>query len=63
MPVSGALQTNALAWERWVYTFAQLRQLPALVPYLPVDIPRLKPGTYDMVLRAFLLAPAGEHLS
>ena len=54
------LQGNALAWERWAYTFAQLRQLAALAPYLPAQAPRPKPSTYDMVLRSFLLAPAGR---
>lgn len=95
-------QDNALAWERWVYTFAQARQLAAfalgfgcccvikqdpasrclpgssckalnpnlnlvlqarqlavLAPVLPTDEPRLKPSTYDMVLAALLLHPAG----
>lgn len=49
-----------MAWERWVYTFAQLRQLAALAPHLPARQPQLKPTTCDMVLRSFLLSPAGE---
>lgn len=52
-------QDNALAWERWTYVFAQERQLAALAPVLPTDEPRLKGSTYDMVLAALLLNPAG----
>ena len=26
---------SAAAWERWVYLFAQARQLPLLAPHLP----------------------------
>ena len=52
-------QGNALAWERWVYTFAQLRQLAVLAPVLPTESPQLKAATYDMVLASFLLNPSG----
>lgn len=39
----------------------QARQLAALAPVLPVGDPALlKPSTYDMVLAALLLHPAGE---
>lgn len=37
----------------------QARQLAALAPQLPVEEPRLKSSTYDMVLSALLLNPAG----
>ncbi|KAL4447636.1 hypothetical protein ABPG75_004855 [Micractinium tetrahymenae] len=57
---SRVLKANELAWERWVYTFAQARQLAALAPRLPTADPRLKPSTYDMVLSSLLLHPA-EH--
>lgn len=36
------MQGDATAWERWVYLFAQLRQLPALAPHLPTAHPRLR---------------------
>jgi hypothetical protein len=48
-----------MAWERWAFTFAQLRQLAALAPHLPTESPRLKPSTYDLVLSSFLLHPSG----
>lgn len=37
----------------------QARQLAALAPQLPTEDPRLKSSTYDMVLSALLLNPAG----
>lgn len=41
-----------------MYLFAQLRQLPALAPYIPTQSPRLRQTAYEMVLHAFLLAPS-----
>ena len=55
-------QDRPLAWERWAYTFAQLRQLAALAPHLPTEAPQLKPATYGMVLSSLLLHPSGEWL-
>ena len=52
------VQDDAAGWERWVYLFAQLRQLPALAPYIPTKEPRLRQTAYEMVLHAFLLSPA-----
>jgi hypothetical protein len=40
--VGARAQGDATAWERWVYLFAQLRQLPALAPHLPTARPRLR---------------------
>jgi len=51
------VQDDAAGWERWVYLFAQLRQLPALAPYIPTKEPRLRQTAYEMVLHAFLLSP------
>ncbi|BDA42740.1 Vacuolar protein sorting-associated protein 41 homolog [Coccomyxa sp. Obi] len=55
---SRLLKDNAAGWERWVYVFAQLRQLPALAPYIPTKEPRLRQTAYEMVLHSFLLSPA-----
>ena len=41
-----------------MYLFAQLRQLPALAPFIPTKEPRLRQTAYEMVLHAFLLSPA-----
>lgn len=41
-----------------MYVFAQLRQLPALAPYIPTKEPRLRQTAYEMVLHSFLLSPA-----
>ena len=56
------MQTNALAWERWAFSFAQARQLAALAPVLPTHEPQLKQSIYDMVLSSMLLNPAGARL-
>lgn len=54
----GAVQEDADAWERWLYLFAQSRQLGVLAPHLPTRQPTLRPPAYQMVLQRFLLAPA-----
>ncbi|KAG0477738.1 hypothetical protein HPP92_012457 [Vanilla planifolia] len=36
------LRGSASAWERWVFHFAHLRQLHVLVPYMPIENPRLR---------------------
>lgn len=50
------VQDNAAAWERWVYVFAQLRQLAAMAPHIPIQTPRLRQTAYEMMLHAFLLS-------
>ena len=32
------LKKNGALWERWVYLFAQIRQLPKLAPYIPTGM-------------------------
>ena len=54
----GAVQDDSTAWERWVYLFAQIRQLGVLAPVLPTANPQLRRSAYEMVLHAFLLSPA-----
>lgn len=34
--------------DRWVFHFAHLRQLPVLVPYMPIDNPRLSDTAYEV---------------
>ncbi|XP_010521708.1 PREDICTED: vacuolar protein sorting-associated protein 41 homolog [Tarenaya hassleriana] len=46
------LRGSASAWERWVFHFAQLRQLPVLVPYMPTDNPKLRDTAYEVALVA-----------
>ncbi|PNH02972.1 Vacuolar protein sorting-associated protein 41, partial [Tetrabaena socialis] len=36
------LRGDPKRWERWVYMFAQVRQLPKLVGRLPTQQPRLR---------------------
>jgi hypothetical protein len=42
------LKGNAAAWERWVFHFAHLRQLPALAPYIPTANPQLRETVYEV---------------
>ncbi|KAE8660371.1 Vacuolar protein sorting-associated protein 41-like protein [Hibiscus syriacus] len=52
------LQGSATAWERWVFHFAHLRQLPALVPYMPTENPRLRDTAYEVALVALATNPS-----
>lgn len=41
--------------HRWVFHFAHLRQLPVLVPYIPIENPRLRDTAYEVCkLQQFL---------
>ncbi|KAK4441239.1 Vacuolar protein sorting-associated protein 41 [Sesamum alatum] len=46
------LRGSASAWERWIFHFAHLRQLPVLVPYIPTENPRLRDTAYEVALVA-----------
>ncbi|TKY48587.1 Vacuolar protein sorting-associated protein 41-like [Spatholobus suberectus] len=52
------LRGSASAWERWVFHFAHLRQLPVLVPYMPTENPRLRDTTYEFALVALATNPS-----
>ncbi|CAL0304043.1 unnamed protein product [Lupinus luteus] len=48
------LQGSRSAWERWVFHFAHVRQLPVLVPYMPTENPRLSDTAYEVALVALV---------
>jgi hypothetical protein len=48
------LHGSAPAWERWVFHFAHLRQLPCLAPYIPISNPQLRDTVYEVVLNALV---------
>ncbi|XP_070675099.1 vacuolar protein sorting-associated protein 41 homolog [Malus domestica] len=52
------LRGSASAWERWVFHFAHLRQLPVLVPYVPTENPRLRDTAYEVALVALATNPS-----
>ncbi|EHA8589217.1 vacuolar protein sorting-associated protein 41 [Cocos nucifera] len=56
------LRGSASAWERWVFHFAHLRQLPALVPYMPTENPRLRDTLYEVALVALATSPSFHQL-
>ena len=45
-------------WESWIFTFAERRQLQAVIPYVPIESPTLDRAVYDMILAHFL---ANDH--
>lgn len=59
------LRGSAAAWERWVFHFAHLRQLPILAPYIPTSNPQLRDTVYEVVLNALITNSAfhGQALS
>ncbi|KAI9080167.1 hypothetical protein K1719_037845 [Acacia pycnantha] len=52
------LRGSASAWERWVFHFAHLRQLPVLVPHMPTENPRLRVTAYEVALVALATNPS-----
>nr|DAD47157.1 TPA_asm: hypothetical protein HUJ06_017094 [Nelumbo nucifera] len=52
------LRGSASSWERWIFHFAQLRQLPVLVPYIPTENPRLRDTAYEVALVALATNPS-----
>ncbi|PSR89908.1 Vacuolar protein sorting-associated protein [Actinidia chinensis var. chinensis] len=52
------LRGSASAWERWVFHFAHLRQLPVLVPYIPTENPKLRDTAYEVALVALATNPS-----
>ncbi|KAF7012226.1 hypothetical protein CFC21_026438 [Triticum aestivum] len=46
------LRGSPSAWERWVFHFAHLRQLPVLIPYIPIENPQLSDTAYEVALVA-----------
>ncbi|XP_020596717.1 vacuolar protein sorting-associated protein 41 homolog [Phalaenopsis equestris] len=52
------LRGSASAWERWVFHFAHLRQLPVLVSYMPTENPQLSDTAYEVALVALATNPS-----
>ncbi|KAL1544094.1 Vacuolar protein sorting-associated protein 41 [Salvia divinorum] len=52
------LLRGSASWERWVFHFAHLRQLPVLVPYIPTENPRLRDTAYEVALVALATNPS-----
>ncbi|KAI3679451.1 hypothetical protein L2E82_51362 [Cichorium intybus] len=54
------LRRSAASWERWVFHFAHLRQLPVLVPYIPTENPVLRDTAYEVALVALATIPSSH---
>ncbi|GES86213.1 vacuolar assembling protein VPS41 [Rhizophagus clarus] len=48
------LKDNRELWEKWVFIFANLRQLQAITQYIPYVKPQLSSTVYEMVFAHFL---------
>ncbi|KAG6468085.1 hypothetical protein ZIOFF_072653 [Zingiber officinale] len=59
---SKILRGSASAWERWVFHFAHLRQLPVLVPYIPIENPQLNDTAYEVALVSLVANPSFHKL-
>lgn len=46
--VFAVLEIDKVVPDRWVFHFAHLRQLPSLVPYMPIADPRLSDTAYEV---------------
>ncbi|KAF4619121.1 hypothetical protein D9613_004781 [Agrocybe pediades] len=42
-------------WEHWIFTYAERKQLHAIIPYVPKENPRLDHVIYEMILAHFLI--------
>ncbi|TFY77062.1 hypothetical protein EWM64_g6951 [Hericium alpestre] len=45
---------NTKRWEDWIFVFAQKQQLQAIIPFVPIESPRLDHLVYEMILAYFL---------
>lgn len=44
------LGNNAKAWEDWIFLFTEKGQLEAIIPFVPVEIPKLSKLVYEVIL-------------
>ncbi|KDN51156.1 hypothetical protein RSAG8_00785, partial [Rhizoctonia solani AG-8 WAC10335] len=44
------LGTDAVSWERWIFTFAGKNQLGSIAPFVPTHDPQLGHVVYEMIL-------------
>ncbi|CUA69567.1 Vacuolar protein sorting-associated protein 41 homolog [Solanum lycopersicum] [Rhizoctonia solani] len=49
------LGTNAVSWERWIFTFAGKNQLGSIAPFVPTHDPQLGHVVYEMILGHMLV--------
>jgi PhoPQ-activated pathogenicity-related protein len=42
-------------WEEWIYAFIDQKQFKVIIPYIPINNPRLSDTIYEMKLNYFLM--------
>ncbi|KAK9762214.1 Vacuolar protein sorting-associated protein 41, variant 2 [Basidiobolus ranarum] len=48
------LKKDPKLWEKWVFSFAEVKELKAISPYVPTEDPQLSSTVYEMILAYFL---------
>ncbi|CAG8681179.1 15096_t:CDS:10 [Gigaspora margarita] len=48
------LKTDKELWEKWIFTFSELKHLKEITPYIPFKDPQLSSTIYEIVLAYFL---------
>ncbi|CAG8570731.1 10525_t:CDS:10, partial [Cetraspora pellucida] len=48
------LKTNKDLWEKWIFTFSELKHLKEIATYIPFNDPQLSSTIYEIVLAYFL---------
>ncbi|CAG8470961.1 7415_t:CDS:10 [Dentiscutata heterogama] len=48
------LKSNKELWEKWIFTFSELRHLKEITPFIPFKEPQLSSTIYEIVLAYFL---------
>ncbi|KAI8897190.1 hypothetical protein BC833DRAFT_527326 [Globomyces pollinis-pini] len=41
-------------WEKWIYQFAEARELKKIYPYIPINNPRLPNSLYELILTDYM---------
>jgi len=54
--------TDQQLWEEWIYSFIDLKQFHVIIPYIPINQPRLRDTIYEMKLNYFLLNSSDQFL-
>lgn len=57
------LVDDVAQWENWVFAFAEIGRLDAIVPYIPTRKPTLSSTVYEMILGYFLASDRNQFKS
>lgn len=49
------LKTDKNLYEKWIYKFIKVDKFAEVIPFIPIENPRLNPDIYEFILNAYLL--------